>query len=878
MREDVREDVLRRLKADFRFKDNRGGAFLQQGTCPKCQKKEVFVSAETPWTVKCGRENKCGWSATTKELYPDAFGKFNERFPATTENPNATADAYMGTVRGIPTATVKGWYRQGHFSHPRGHRTTATVVFDIADGILMERLIEPVRIAHDDGSVTTQKANFVGKYGGMWWAPPGLAVKPGDELWLVEGCIDALALNVNGIKAVATLACNNYPAHGLDALPTKDITLVWALDNDAAGRKYTNKHIERAHQQGFESRCALIPQKGRQKVDWNDLLLARKLQENDIKRYRFHGDLFLAKSAAEKGLLIWQRYGSRAFAVKHDTKTYWWELSDEIYLITLEKIEKGEITVDGDEPNAVAAARRAAKITLIANCDIEFLYFQQNKLTDESWYYTRIQFPHGRHVIKNTFTGGQVAAGAEFKKRLLSIAPGALFSGNTGQLNWLVSHYLDNIKIVETVPFIGFSKEHRAWVFPTLAVSAGKVIERNDEDFFEIGNLSIKSLNQSLHLHLGTAQDYRPDWVNHVHTAFGSGGLITLVWWFGSLFAEQVREMHKSYPFLEVVGEAGAGKSTLIEFLWKLVGRTDYEGFDPNKSTQAARSRNMTQVANLPVSLIESDREDSAKARQFDWDELKTAYNGRPSRATGVNNGGNETMEPPFRGSILISQNAAVQASEAIMQRIVHVHFDTSGHTSRTREAADTLASVPVEQVSHFLIQATQAEARVLETVRRETARFEAQLMAMPEIRHQRIGKNHGQLMALAVALADLINLPHAWKEEVLQALRDAAVRRQQAIAADHPMIEEFWDMVDFLGEARCNHSKNPDYYAINLNHMQRLAAMNNQPIPPLQDLKKNLKTSRIRKFVGIRAVSSALEGEGGQPKTVKCWLFEREK
>jgi ABC-type uncharacterized transport system ATPase component len=35
---------------------------------------------------------------------------------------------------------------------------------------------------------------------------------------------------------------------------------------------------------------------------------------------------------------------------------------------------------------------------------------------------------------------------------------------------------------------------------------------------------------------------------------------------FGSLFAEQIRAAQSSYPFLEVVGEAGAGKSTLIEF------------------------------------------------------------------------------------------------------------------------------------------------------------------------------------------------------------------------------------------------------------------------------------------------------------------------
>jgi len=67
-----------------------------------------------------------------------------------------------------------------------------------------------------------------------------------------------------------------------------------------------------------------------------------------------------------------------------------------------------------------------------------------------------------------------------------------------------------------------------------------------------------------------------------------------------------VRITDKSYPFLELIGEAGSGKSTLIEFLWKLLGRDDYEGTDPTKSTLAGRTRTFGQVGNLPMVLIEA--------------------------------------------------------------------------------------------------------------------------------------------------------------------------------------------------------------------------------------------------------------------------------
>lgn len=120
----------------------------------------------------------------------------------------------------------------------------------------------------------------------------------------------------------------------------------------------------------------------------------------------------------------------------------------------------------------------------------------------------------------------------------------------------------------------------------------------------------------------------------------GDKGLIALAWWTGTYFAEQIRSIHSSYPFIEIIGQAGAGKSRLIEFLWKLSGRKDYEGFDANKSTNVAIYRNFAQISNLPVVLIEGDRNDAqgntTKQAKFSWDELKDAFNGRAIRSKGL--------------------------------------------------------------------------------------------------------------------------------------------------------------------------------------------------------------------------------------------------
>ena len=214
-----------------------------------------------------------------------------------------------------------------------------------------------------------------------------------------------------------------------------------------------------------------------------------------------------------------------------------------------------------------------------------------------------------------------------------------MFTGTTQQLHAFIEEQTDALKTVQTIDFTGYTREHGAYIYGDVAVREGKVFKLNEEDFFDMDRLSIKTLSQSVILNLNTdLEKFDTEWLDIIWQCFGAKGLVALAFWFGSLFAEQIRQHQKSYPFMEIIGEPGAGKSTLIEFLWKMCGRIDYEGFDPTKGTPVARARNFAQVGNLPVVLIESEREktDGSQTKQYDWDELKTAYNGRSVRSTGV--------------------------------------------------------------------------------------------------------------------------------------------------------------------------------------------------------------------------------------------------
>lgn len=884
----LHHEITQRLQRDYEFKHK--GQWLREGRCPSCKKREVFTHADHPWMLKCGRESKCGWIGHVKELYPESFNSWSERFQASDVDPNAAATAYLQMARGLNTAALGGCYQQGNYYDSTLKIGSATVRFPLPCGGYWERLIDrPERFGK-------RKAlfNYGCQYEGTWWVPPHMDLAACEELWLVEGIFDALALRENGVTAVSTLTCNNYPGAALEALEQqigRKIPLVWALDSDAAGRKYTLRWVKQAREAGWECRAAQIPQTEKNKVDWNDLHQREQLGFHDLEKYRYQGALLIAENATEKALLIYNKTNRKEFSFGFANRMYWFRLDLDKYEKAKERLRdtwEGETPLTDDELRQ-KALEESGGIAMIATCSPHALYFQQNKVTDESWYYFRIDFP-SRPSVKVTFTASQIVTAPEFKKRLMHVAAGAHFSGSTQQLDRFILDETSHLKVVETIDFIGYTREHGCWIFDGFAVKDGRCVEINEEDFFDFGKLSIKSLISSIGLRPNpNVDEYSNDWLDVLWKVYGAKGLIALTFWFGSLFAEQIRATYEAFPFLEMTGEAGAGKTTLVKFLWKLMGRPNYEGFDPSKSSAAGRMRNFAQVAGLPIVLMESDRGDGsaqAKYKAFDWDELKSFFNGGTIRDLGVKNAGNDTYAPPFRASIVIEQNAQVNASEAILSRIVHMHFDKSGHTLEGNKLSKKLVNWPASKLSHFIIAATCKERQILDMVADRLPQFTTWLQQEPRLKEFRIIQTHGLLMALLDALSLVVpTITDDMKREVQDALHDMAIARQQAISADHPVVQEFWEAFDYLDSLKegrgLNHSRTEGEIAINLNHFMEEAMAHRQQVPPLTELKRHLKGSRTRKFVeSARVVNSSLfikPGTDGQGQSVRCWIFKAE-
>ncbi|MEN5365590.1 toprim domain-containing protein [Stenotrophomonas sp. TWI273] len=898
MQEDIRQQVLQRVERDYGLKHRSSTDYMRGGKCPHCGKKELYTSYSKPWVLRCGRQAKCGQEVFVKDLYDDLFDDYSKRHVQTEAKPNAAADAYLLTARGFDLRPLQGLYTQDNYYDRRITAGTATVRFPLAKGGWWERLIDR---PHRFGK---QKARFAPgqSYAGVWWAAPAAitAMRDAREVWIVEGIFDAISHLQRGNCAVSAMSSNAYPEASLrelaDSRPGNLPTLIWALDNEPGARAYIQRHAKRAEKLGFKCKAAQIVQRDGKKTDWNDLHLRALAADDqqaqwdaDLVEARYQGDLLMARTAMDKGLIVYGHDKQTEFHLEHHSRLYWFEFDPQRFEKLCRDRAVDRDLSDDDELEAEEVAkiqRAAASVRQIANCYPEALYFQRHEATDESWYFFRVDFPHDAPSVKGTFTGPQVASSTEFKKRIISLAQGAVFSGSGHQLDRMMEDQLFNIKTVDTVDFVGYSPDHGAYIFGDIAVRNGEISLANAEDYFEFNKLRLKTTQKSIRMDIQRdAEAFRTEWLEWLWLCFGTHGMIALTFWFGSLFANQIRSAHKSFPFLEATGEAGAGKTTLLTFLWKLLARSDYEGFDPAKSSKAGRARAMGQISGMPVVLLEADRDtpDKAHSKSFEWDELKDYFGGGTLATRGVRNGGNDTYEPPFRGTIVISQNAAVDASEAILTRIVKLHFRKPTVTAESRIAADNLNALQVEDLSHFLIKAVRSEGQVLKKFKERVTYFEARLREKTDLRLERVIKNHAQMLSLLDCLRDVIDIPEHMVVATRDALVAAAMERQMAISADHKIVNEFWETYEYLEglgdgkEAKLNHSRDPHKIAINLNEFVAKASRHGQAVPDLVDLRKHLVDSRRYKLISVNtAVNSNIRNTIlGNSITVKCWVFK---
>ncbi len=872
-------DVTKKLEERFSFKASQDGRYLR-GECPDCEKKEAFTWAKRPGVVICQRDNGCGTRNSIRELFPELFEEWSERYPPTEKDPKATARAYLTIDRQLSLSILQGKWEQGYV-RLRDGTYAETVKFPLWDDHYWQRILDkskiPLQACPPEQRKKAKFSNNI-KYGGKHWIPPEVEIKKGDTVRIVEGIFHCIALWMHGIKAVAAFSSNNFPREFIKE--HKDLSIEWVLayDSDKAGQKATLKYIDELKELNLKFAVDQAPSKKR---DWDDCHRLDLLDDEYFwKQCRYRGDLLQAESPIDHAYCMYNNAENKAlFSYRI------FEFGNATHAISIDNTDVEKQMEKGVSPPQ--AFRSCAKLRKISNCTHEFLYIERDDLSDEQFYVLKLRYENGHKDQIVQLAGGHIDAPGSLNKALLQRGSGAKFSGNAKDLDRLQNIWFKQIKTIQSIPYVGYEQASSTYVYQTFAVKDGKVIPKNSDGFFELGREGLRTNLKSplINFH----NEFDPRWVRDLYQAFGHKGLLVLGFWVSSLFAVQIRRKYKSLPFLELTGEPAAGKSTLIEGLWYGCGR-DYEGIDPAKARPAALRRTFNQVSNMPIVLIESDYNEDQGPKQaaFTFDSIKPLADGRGTGSIGIANRGNDTEEAMFQGAIVIAQNNPVHGQPATLQRIVAIKLSRGKRDTLDAYKRFTETSKAPE-FAGFLPHVLKQEKEWLELFSSKIEEFEEGFWKEERLTdiQSRLVMNHNQLISAVATLPMIFGNDLITPEMVNQChqeVKDMMVNRHRLLGGDIPILEQFWEIYHYVNDKPSEHStpENPviehqlnhhkqssEFIAINLPGFDEACRDRGQRRFDLTELKRKLPSSRRYKYVRQKKIWSAIHR-----KTVNCWIF----
>lgn len=241
-----------------------------------------------------------------------------------------------------------------------------------------------------------------------------------------------------------------------------------------------------------------------------------------------------------------------------------------------------------------------------------------------------------------------------------------------------------------------------------------------------------------------------PVWLPLFITAFGAKGLVALAWWLGSLHSNRIRKLLGGYPILEVIGDAGAGKSCLMQTLWRLLGETEGRHADSARMTATAFMIHLSAPTNWPV-VVEDEWAPDAP---FNMHLMSGCYGGllgsiQRSPQT-------EAVSVRCKGGLAV----VGQQHYGLRGKTVQIFLAREQQSAESRTALLQLLEMPIEEMATFKAQA-EASAHQVIGVLRQTVQLYMDAMA-EDIGKSYLpneGRNHAILRSLTTVATALFGL-----------------------------------------------------------------------------------------------------------------------
>lgn len=252
---------------------------------------------------------------------------------------------------------------------------------------------------------------------------------------------------------------------------------------------------------------------------------------------------------------------------------------------------------------------------------------------------------------------------------------------------------------------------------------------------------------------------------------FGARGVLVLAWWLGAAHAARIREDQYSFPFLQINGAAGSGKSLLLDYLQKLNGLGPY-GHSLASATRAARARIYANAVNADRPIVICESYDGSADHSFDWDELKQLYNSCPVTFQSEED---QFQTETFKGALVITANQPVECSDALNSRIIKVDLSAKD-AQPTRIRPDAIAEVDLIQASAFGLEVKEREAWISNNIRYYSPAYQKELREKyGSALNARTALNCSQMLVLLDLLCNLLSIDEALRLETRKLVHDIA-------------------------------------------------------------------------------------------------------
>lgn len=254
-----------------------------------------------------------------------------------------------------------------------------------------------------------------------------------------------------------------------------------------------------------------------------------------------------------------------------------------------------------------------------------------------------------------------------------------------------------------------------------------------------------------------------PKWLELFTTAFGAKGLVALAWWAGAYHAERIRNLQGTYPILQINGEPGSGKTTLVDNLWKLSGVAEPDGVTNRNHTFSALLAQLAKAVSEPVVIEDVTNDDGGE--RFDWEALRECY----STSLGMRADVGQPVR--FRGALVIVGTGP----NILKQRSVEVQLKRAEQAPERSAAVQALYDLHLNELEGCLatVKAHQDMA-VFCMGKAEALTFELADQINVEI-SVRDARNHAQLLALLEFIDILFHVPAEALEAAKATVREMA-------------------------------------------------------------------------------------------------------